>query len=523
MGTLIDNLTVVDWTVLSVAVGCLSTFVVYRKLLRQRTQSTLPLPPGPKGKPIIGNLLDLPASEIWLKATEWKDMFGDIVHLEVAGTHMIFLNKFEDTINLFEKRSNRYSERALSEMSKLTKFDNYVALTPYGDKWRLLRRIMAQEYDKSGSISKMDVQERHAHNLLYYLMKDSDSYSEYAKTFASGIIMETAYGLHVKPKDDPYAALVETAASGIVESLTPGAFMVDLLPILRFIPKWFPGASFKRKAAIWEKELEDSCRIPYEFVRNAYETGNEKPSLVNDWFQKVAADPHDEENRAVINNVRHAAGAAMIAGYHTTAASIMNFLYMMLVNSEVQRKGQDELDRVVGRHRLPQYSDVKSLPYIVAIVKETLRRFPIAPVGVPHCAMAEDEYKGMRIPKGSVMMANIWAMVRETSIYGPDPEAFRPERHLEPTTRDPSLMVFGFGRRICPGRHLAENGLIMVCACILHAFTISKALNEDGSEVPFEPVWVAGIAISLEPFPCSITPRFPEAEALVDEYFQGNE
>jgi cytochrome P450 len=82
----------------------------------------------------------------------------------------------------------------------------------------------------------------------------------------------------------------------------------------------------------------------------------------------------------------------------------------MVSHPEVQRKAQAELDRVVGRQRLPDFSDMENLPYINAIVKEVIRWFPIVPLGIPHAATAEDEYRGMRIPKGSAIFPNLWSV-----------------------------------------------------------------------------------------------------------------
>ena len=80
----------------------------------------------------------------------------------------------------------------------------------------------------------------------------------------------------------------------------------------------------------------------------------------------------------------------------------------MLLYPEVQAKAQEELDRVVGPHRLPDFSDLPDLPYIHAVCKEVLRWQPAAPLGVPHCNIRDDEYRGMLIPKGSTIIANQW-------------------------------------------------------------------------------------------------------------------
>jgi len=82
-----------------------------------------------------------------------------------------------------------------------------------------------------------------------------------------------------------------------------------------------------------------------------------------------------------------------------TYSSILNFILLMVLNPEVQQRAQEELDKVIGRDRLPDFADKESLPYIGAVCKEALRWFPNVPLSVSHAVSADDEYKGMKIPK----------------------------------------------------------------------------------------------------------------------------
>lgn len=97
-----------------------------------------------------------------------------------------------------------------------------------------------------------------------------------------------------------------------------------------------------------------------------------------------------------------------LAGGGTTTSSIFSFILAMVLHPEVQRKAQEELDRVVGQSRLPTFEDRLSLPYITAISREVLRWFPVTPLALPHVTTEEDEYGGYRIPKGCVIIANAW-------------------------------------------------------------------------------------------------------------------
>ena len=123
----------------------------------------------------------------------------------------------------------------------------------------------------------------------------------------------------------------------------------------------------------------------------------------------------------------------------------------MVLNPGAMRKAQEELDRVVGRDRLPDFSDRENLPYIDAVVKEVLRWAAPVPLSVPNRVIQDDEYRGYFIPAGSTVIQNVWAIFRDPSIY-PDPETFNPDRFLKdgktnPSVFNPETRVFGAGRR----------------------------------------------------------------------------
>lgn len=151
-----------------------------------------------------------------------------------------------------------------------------------------------------------------------------------------------------------------------------------------------------------------------------------------------------------------------------TISTVQSFFMAMACFPEVQTKARTELDAVVGPSRLPTFEDRDSLPYIAAVAKESMRWQPVAPVGLPHVSLEDDEYKGYFIPAGSSVIANLWyadpcssmdpdahtvnrAFSRDPRVY-PEPETFNPDRFLkdgklDPAVQDPKTFVFGYGRR----------------------------------------------------------------------------
>ena len=171
------------------------------------------------------------------------------------------------------------------------------------------------------------------------------------------------------------------------------------------------------------------------------------------------------------------------------------FLLAMTAFPEVQQRAQVELDSIVGRSRVPTFGDCQELPYIRAIVKEVLRWRPVDPVGMPHCTTEDDWYEGYFIPSGSVILPNVWQMNRDPEIYGADAAEFNPARHLDERgrlapapvhTKEESHVSYGFGRRICIGRHVANNSLFINITMMLWAMNIERAKDENGSLLPLD-------------------------------------
>lgn len=394
--------------------------------------------------------------------------------------------------------------------------ERITSILKYGDEWRLSRRIFHQELNSTISPRFQDTQLYHLNNLLALIRDDPDSFENHYKYFSSGIILEIIYGFKIKPIGDPYVTAAEKAMNGASQGLLPGAYLVDAFPILKSIPEWFPGAAFKRNARKWGEDLRVCLRDPFAKISQSFESGTAAPSLVTSWLSRIKSKLMDADyKRYHLEVLENTAGTAFLGGYESTSATLLNFTLHMVQNPEIQHKAHDELDRIIGRERVPGFMDKESLPYINAIYKECLRCHPIAPFGMPHAAIADDQYKGMHIPKGCVLLPNLWAMSRNEKDYGPDAHAFRPDRFLYSNARDPASYVFGFGRRICPGRYMAEDSLFIAICGILQIFSITRALNEDGSEKPLEPRWVNSMVMHPTPFPASLKPRFDGAECLI--------
>ena len=198
------------------------------------------------------------------------------------------------------------------------------------------------------------------------------------------------------------------------------------------------------------------------------------------------------------------------AGGETTSTTLLWWLLAMITYPEVQNQAHAEIDEVVGNARPPTFADLPSLPYIRAMVKETLRWSLTVPFGVPHALIADDWYEGMFIPKGTVCLQNMRLINSEPEVFGSDAEEFKPARFLDEHRRvrvldgrDDGHMAFGFGRRICPGRYVAEGTLAIDIAMLLWAMRFERSEGVQ-AESDTRTIGGSGITAYVASFSCTL-------------------
>ncbi|OAX33870.1 cytochrome P450 [Rhizopogon vinicolor AM-OR11-026] len=219
----------------------------------------------------------------------------------------------------------------------------------------------------------------------------------------------------------------------------------------------------------------------------------------------------DEEFKPVFENaLKKAATTALVGAYETTTSTLMVFFLAMVLYPDIQKRAQAVIDSVIGKNQLPTFEDRASLPYIDAVLRETLRWQPIAPLGAPHATSSADVYNDYFIPKGATVMSNTWAISRDEKRY-PDACIFMPERFLDVngalTDDDPAKYIFGLGRRRCPGQYTADASVWAAIVTMLATLDISSAKDDNGKVINFTPRFTTGLERHPVPFPCNISTR----------------
>ncbi|KAH8651317.1 putative cytochrome P450 oxidoreductase OrdA-like protein [Xylariales sp. PMI_506] len=499
--------------VATIAVACIATSVLLAVL--KKNSGHPPLPPGPKGLPIVGNVKDLPKrgsnlAHHWLT---FKHRYGPISSITVMGKTIIIINSADVAFELLEGRSRKYSSRTGREFSSnMVGWEHALALTPYNQRFRTLRKDMGRVIGSKSGVSQFhSLQEAEVGHFLLHVLEQPESLFNHIRRETGSIILRISYGYKAEShRDDLLIDIIGDAMDKLSRSAVLGAYLVDTFPFLKYLPEWFPGAEFKKTARQWRAELNRVTDLPYAFVKHQMAQNEHEVSYLSRLVE--AGEPDSEKS---FTN-KWSAMSLYAAGADTTVAAMKVFFLAMALYPEVLRKAQEELDRVILRplDRLPTMSDRDSLPYIEAVVQEILRWQPVAVTGVPHTTTEDDIYEGYFIPKGSTILPNIWYFTRNPEVYT-DPETFKPERFLgpEPETH-PAKFVFGFGRRICPGRVLADHSLFLNVAQVLTVFNIEKPIR-DGKEIAPKLEFEPGLITHPRPFEVVVKPRSQHHEQII--------
>jgi cytochrome P450 len=457
----------------------------------------------------------MPQIKPWLTFAEWGKKYGAISHVEVLGQHIVVLNSVKSAMDMLDKKGAVYSDRPVLLMAgELVGWKPTLGLLPYGDLCRQQRKNIHQIIGNRAALEVYyPIEEIETHRFLKRVFSKPEQLQAHVRHTAGAIILRISHGYEVKENNDPFIDLADRAVDQFSRAITPGAFMVDIVPFLANVPEWFPGAGFKRLAREWSKTREDMVATPYKFVKDQMAAGIALTSFTSNLLEGRTLSAEEDDM------VMWSAATLYATGSDTTVSAIYSFFLAMTLFPDVQKRAQAEIDAVVGPDRLPSFADRDSLPYTEALVKEVHRWNVVAPTAVPHHVTEDDIHDGYHIPKGSLVIPNIWFMLNDPRTYA-NPSQFNPERFLDNNGKDPEIeprtICFGFGRRICPGLLLADASVWISAAMSLAVFDISKVV-EKGVEITPKVDHTSGSVCHPKPFKCSIKPRSAKAIALIEQ------
>ncbi|KAJ5421624.1 hypothetical protein N7491_010069 [Penicillium cf. griseofulvum] len=445
--------------------------------------------------------------QYWLKH---KDLYGPISSITVLGKTLIIVNDRDLAFQILEKNSAKHSSRP--HLVFAHDLAGWGKLPPSQDNTPLLRsyrRAITRVIGTRESAAKFNgLLELEARRFACRVLHTPEKFIDHNRTASGAFILNVTYGYHVEPSgEDPLVRLANLAMCQFGEAAIPGAWLVDFIPALKYVPEWMPGANFQRVAKEHLETITKVAESPVAFTKSQMDRGKDRQCFVSTLLRQG----EDEEI------VKWSAVAMYGGGSDTTTGILEGFFLGMMLFPDVQHKAQAEMDELFGKPTLPSAADRERLPYVNAIVKEAIRWHTVAPMGIPHKTDEDDIINGYVIPKNAIILPNIWSFNNDPAIY-PNPRDFRPERFLsEPVALEPGDVSFGFGRRICPGRLIAETSVFLMIAHTLAVFNIKKP-TEDGKEIEPTVYCTPGLLSHFEPFHAILTPRSETHKQLLVDF-----
>ncbi|OVA01010.1 Cytochrome P450 [Macleaya cordata] len=411
------------------------------------------LPPSPSNSlPIIGHLLLL-KNPLYRTLATISDQYGPIMFLRFGSKPLLVVSSPSLADECLTKNDVVFANRPRLLIGKHLGYNfTTLAWAPYGHHWRNLRRITTLEIFSSNRLQMFsNIRAHEVRSMIQRLISQSnktdDGGYEYRTVEMKSTFLEMTLNIMmmmIAGKRYYGEGKKEEEAKRFTEILKDffafggSTSILDFLGVLRWV-----GYKGIEKKIIRLKERRD------EFLQELIE---ERRRLRKS-STKNADNDEEERKRKIMIDVILSAGADTSAGTMEWAMSLL------LNNPEVLKKAQAEIYTQVGRDRLVDDSDLTKLPYLHAIIIETLRMYPPSPLLAPHESSEDCIVGGYRIPRGTMLLVNLWAIQNDPKLWD-EPSKFRPERFEGVLEKGGSregfkLMPFGSGRRGCPGEGMA--------------------------------------------------------------------
>ncbi|XP_066275065.1 steroid 17-alpha-hydroxylase/17,20 lyase-like isoform X2 [Branchiostoma lanceolatum] len=431
------------------------------------------MPPGPFPWPIIGNS-SVFSGKFHLTFIDLAKTYGDVFSLKQGVTDVVVLNSVDAVREALVEKSVAFSGRPHSQSLDIrTEGRRNMAFTDYSPAWKQHRRLVKSALREYASDRKLETKSHEAlQDTIGELVKvegQAVDLNEHIFKLVYNVVCPVVFGVRFELQDEDFQILFKFSDDLFRQDAPLG----DIYPSLGFLPN---------KAKNDLQRLMDPflgyCKRQVDRHRKEFNPDNLRD--ITDHMIKAQKEAVEEGaldiNALTDTHLRQVVADVFLGGTETTTQALRWAILFLAAHPEVQEKVAAELDGAVGRDRLPELSDREATPYTEATVNEVLRMGLIDPLSLPHATIVDTSLRGYHIPKGTVVLPNLWALHHDPIIWK-DPHNFRPERFLDESgkliPKPFSLMPFSVGRRACPGEKMGMADTYLLMGGLVQNFTFS--------------------------------------------------
>ncbi|XP_025924113.1 cytochrome P450 1A5-like [Apteryx rowi] len=479
------------------AVFCLVCLLI--QSFRQHVPKGMKRPPGPRGYPILGNVLEL-RKDPHLVLTKLSQKYGDVMEIRIGTQPVLVLSGLDTIKQALVKQGEDFMGRPdLHSFRHVTDGQSLAFSPDSGEVWKA-RRKLAQNALKTFSIvpsptsSSTCLLEEHVSKEADYLvtkflqvMEEEKSFDPYRYLVVSvaNVICAMCFGRRYDHNDQELLSIVNVGEQ--FGDVAANGNPADFIPVLQYLPS--------RSMNLFKDFNKRFIRFQQNIVKEHYETFDKNNIRdITDSLIELCLEKKLEANTVtqipkekIVNLVNDLFGA----GFDTITTALSWSLMYLVTYPDIQKRIQEELDQTIGQERTPRLSDRGTLPYTEAFILEVFRHSSFLPFTIPHSTTRDTVLNGYYVPKDRCVFINQWQVNHDEKLWK-DPLVFNPERFLNAEGTEVNkvegekILVFGLGKRRCIGEHIARWQVFLFLSTLLQRLEFSV---QGGKKVDMTPLY----------------------------------